>query len=589
MSIRIKLSIWFLLASLIPAVVIAIFAAREAGERFAGRAREELNQSQSSAEDALEQYRREISSRLSFAVERYTESIEKFDNTNIPDREAAELARNLNNELGLGLDYLDFIGENGFVYSSLRGKHLIGRTDPQWDEIAEISPGSIVVGPVRVIGEETFQDHLAIRSVLRHKRIVIIGGQGFDKSFLSRIRVAPRTRIFLLDRVTEEVLGESGDDEELRIASELKRRFLEGSEALQGLKELNLLAGSFYTHIVPLAEPPTETGENADSPGEIVILYPRKELDEAISSLLTTFILAAAVGTGLALILGIVISRRLASPLYQLNHAFNMVALGDFSYRLRRRRRDELGEMTDAFNRMAEDLGDLREQLIRAERVAAWQEVARKVAHEIKNPLSPIQVSIETLIKVWDRKHQDFDSIFQESTSMILEEVEKIRRIVSEFSDFARMPEPEFEITDLREVVRKALALCKPRLGQVTVNEQVSKVPAIKADPEHLHRMMMNLILNALEAMEGRGNLTVYLDHPEEDRRYVRLLVADDGPGMTEEVLQRIFTPYFTTKPGGTGLGLVITQRIVEQHQGRLSIQSSPGKGTVIQVLFPVV
>jgi nitrogen fixation/metabolism regulation signal transduction histidine kinase len=267
------------------------------------------------------------------------------------------------------------------------------------------------------------------------------------------------------------------------------------------------------------------------------------------------------------------------------------VALGDFSIRLRSRRKDELGEILTSFNRMADDLEKLRKQLLRSERLAAWQEVARKIAHEIKNPLSPIQISIETLRKVHKRKHPEFKTIFQESTQTILEEVEKIRHIVQEFSDFARMPEPSFQPTDLNEVVAKAVRLFRPQLGKVKLVERLKPVPSISADPEQLHRMLLNLVGNALEALESKGTLTISLDaSPARGKRQAetaRITVEDDGPGMEEEVISKLFTPYFTTKPEGSGLGLVIAQRIVEQHKGRLNVTSAPDKGTKIEVHLP--
>jgi signal transduction histidine kinase len=587
MRIRAKLSFWFIVASFLPAVIITVFAATEAGRRFTARAREAMSRSEESVYESLARMRTDIAERLKSALERAGEAIGRFSEANVPDKEASDLAVSLNSELALDFDHLDFLGPEGFVYSSLSRKYLVGKNDPQWDDISGLRHDSVVVGPARLIGADSFRDRLAVRAVMRHKGVMVIGGRDLNKDFLKQVRLAPGARLFLVDRIAGEVVGETGDDEDRRVAAELLG--LTGSGvAIEESAALSLMAGSFFIRTVPLQEGlDAEEGEG-HSPGEIIILYPRNELDESISGLLTTFLLASAVGIALALLLGLIISKRVAKPLRQLNYAFELLALGDFSQRLRVRRRDELGELTGAFNRMAEDLGSLQNRLVRAERVAAWQEVARKVAHEIKNPLSPIQVSIETLIKVHEREHPDFDQIFSESTAMILEEVEKIRRIVAEFSDFARMPEPQFEAVDLHAAVSKVLALCRPKFGGVRLREQLENTPIVRADPEHLHRLLMNLVLNALEALEGAGTLVIGADRPAEDGgRFLRIVIRDDGPGMTQEVQERLFTPYFTTKPEGTGLGLIIAQRIVEQHSGRISLFSEPGRGTVVEVLLP--
>jgi nitrogen fixation/metabolism regulation signal transduction histidine kinase len=329
---------------------------------------------------------------------------------------------------------------------------------------------------------------------------------------------------------------------------------------------------------------------SSSSAGEILFLYPRKELDEAVAGMITTFLLAAAVGVGLALVLGFLVSKGVAGSLQRMIHGFDLVALGDFSVRLKSGRRDEVGELFEAFNVMAEDLASLQAQLARSERVAAWQEVARKVAHEIKNPLSPIQLSIETLQKARDRRHPEFESIFRDSTVTILEEVEKIRRIVKEFSDFARLPEPDMQPTDLKEIVERVARLCRPRLGGIELETELEELPPVTADPDQLSQMLTNLVFNSIEAMGGEGLLKISLERSggSGGRARARLLVSDTGSGMSEDVRREIFTPYFTTKPDGTGLGLVIAQRIVEQHRGRISVESEAGRGTTVEVILPI-
>ncbi len=586
MTIRTRLSLWFTVAALLPAVILVLFSVSEAGRRFRSRAIEELRQAQESGERELGQFGDEIAGTLERAVD--SPIVEQFllevngAGEQVPNLFLA--AQEINSELGLGLDFLDFIRDDGTVLSSLQWKEFAGHRDLYWGQITGARDGGVIVGPVRV-GE---RDRLALRVVHRRSGITVVGGVEVNQKLLSRFYTGARGLVYLIDRVNDRVLSEGLTDSERRMAGELARRIASDSAVLGGEApkgRWSLSSGEYFVGAVPLAQ------GRGEAVGAVLFLYPTGELDEAVAGLLTTFSLAAAVGVGLALILGFLVSRNVAKPLRQLINGFELVALGDFSVRLRRgRRRDEIAGLFEEFNGMAEDLAELRERLMRTERVAAWQEVARKVAHEIKNPLSPIQLSIETLQKARERRHPEFESIFSESTETILEEVEKIRRIVQEFSDFARMPEPEFRPTDLREVFEKVLRLLTPRMGGIEVEKQFESLPPISVDEDQIAGLLTNLVLNAIEAMEGGGRLMLKLEWARQRARrgrWVRMLVADSGSGMSESVRRSIFAPYFTTKPEGTGLGLVIAQRIAEQHRGRISVESEEGGGTVVEVLLP--
>jgi nitrogen fixation/metabolism regulation signal transduction histidine kinase len=258
--------------------------------------------------------------------------------------------------------------------------------------------------------------------------------------------------------------------------------------------------------------------------------------------------------------------------------------------------RDEVARLTQAFDRMTRDLVLSEERLRQSERVAAWREIARRIAHEIKNPLSPIQISIETLRKAKDREHKDFDALFSELTATVLEEVQRMKRIVSEFSDFARMPAPRPQSVDLVELVGQVVLLMREGArGRVEVELEAGTPETLSADPDQLRQSLMNLIKNAIEAVEGDpnrdgrpGRVKVSL---RGDARGITLAVEDNGPGMSAETRQRIFTPYFTTKTSGkvigTGLGLPIVQRIVEEHGGRVHVESTLGVGTRFEVWLP--
>lgn len=286
----------------------------------------------------------------------------------------------------------------------------------------------------------------------------------------------------------------------------------------------------------------------------------------------------------LALLLGVVFSRRLSRPLEALAVAAAQVAAGARDTRVPEVGGPrEVGELTRAFNRMTGDLAEGEERLRKSERVAAWREIARRIAHEIKNPLAPIQMSIETLQRVYARQHPDFDEIFQESTEAILEEVDRLKRIVTEFSSFARLPAPRLQPTDVSDLARHVLALYRDTHAGVTLALDGPEELEITADPDQLRQVLVNLVANALQAGAQRVEVGV---RPREGGG-AEVEVRDDGGGMDAATLGRLFTPYFTTKDEGTGLGLAIVQRIVEEHRGEIAVRSTPGQGTTFALTLP--
>lgn len=302
---------------------------------------------------------------------------------------------------------------------------------------------------------------------------------------------------------------------------------------------------------------------------------------------LTTLGLAFAAVIAAAL-LGAVVSRRMTRDLDALLAGVQAVARGELDHRVTARGRDEVGKVTRAFNAMTDDLRQAKERLRHAERVAAWQEIARSLAHEIKNPLTPIQMSVETMRKTWSSKHASFDEIFDESTRTVLEEVQRLKKIVNEFSQFARMPDPERRPLDLNDVVASALALYH---GAVKVVRELEPgLAQCPADRDQLTQVVLNLLENARDAVASRGSdqsigrITV---RTRAGRGTVVLEVEDNGPGFDPELSERLFQPYFTTKESGTGLGLAIVRRIVADHGGRIDAQSNPGRGARFMIELP--
>jgi signal transduction histidine kinase len=211
------------------------------------------------------------------------------------------------------------------------------------------------------------------------------------------------------------------------------------------------------------------------------------------------------------------------------------------------------------------------------------------LAHELKNPLFPLQITVENLERA-KREHPDqFEEVFRESTATLLAELSNLKTIIGRFSDFAKMPTPQFETLELNELVRSVLRLLDAQLaasGAIHLEIDLDpRLPAIEADPEQIKRALQNLVLNAMDAMPGGGELRV------RTRQYnstVILEVSDTGQGLTEEECDRLFTPYYTTKQHGTGLGLAIVQSVVSDHGGTISVDSQPGRGATFRIELPV-
>jgi two-component system nitrogen regulation sensor histidine kinase NtrY len=232
-----------------------------------------------------------------------------------------------------------------------------------------------------------------------------------------------------------------------------------------------------------------------------------------------------------------------------------------------------------------EDLSEIE----KAQRMAAWREVARRIAHEVKNPLTPIQLSAQRLKKRYGEKlHGSDGNVFQECTGMIIKQVEEIKRLVNAFSNFARMPTSNPTPEDLNSIIEEAMTLYKEAHKDVGFVFRSSKeLPVFNLDREQMKRVMINLLDNAIEAMDGEGKVSVDLDY-DKTLQMARIEVTDNGSGISSENKMRLFEPYFSTKKQGTGLGLAIVSSIVTDHNGFIRVQDNKPKGVRFIIELPV-
>lgn len=319
------------------------------------------------------------------------------------------------------------------------------------------------------------------------------------------------------------------------------------------------------------------------------VLKSTKELDENLHEVDRSVGLYAAISAAVAFLVAIVLARSLGRPLSVLATEAGKVAAGE-ARPLQARGSGEVQELATAFDRMIQDLAVTRRRLAAASRVAAWREVARRVAHEVKNPLAPIRAAVETLRRLRAREDPRFDDYFDEATRTVLDEVHRIANIVTEFTRFARLPQPRPQDVDAEEVARHVVQIHKPAAGDIHLAHTAQRrAPTLRADRDQVIQILTNLVQNALDAVKDvpGGAVSVSTDT---DGHYVTFSVADNGPGIAPEIAARLFEPYATTKASGTGLGLAIAQRIALEHNGELSYvgPASNGRGAVFRLLLPI-
>jgi nitrogen fixation/metabolism regulation signal transduction histidine kinase len=268
-------------------------------------------------------------------------------------------------------------------------------------------------------------------------------------------------------------------------------------------------------------------------------------------------------------------ARRIGRPVAELARSADRLAAGDLAHRATVHAEDEIGHLVTSFNRMAQEIERSRADLLRAERIAAWRDVAQRIAHEIRNPLTPVKLAVHRL-----RSRIEKDAEANESLRSIAEEVESLQRIAETFSEFAKMPEPRFEPVDLAHVAKSVVDLFRPAAPQISFELEGDREAPVLADPDQMRRATTNLVKNAIEAIGDRPGVVRVCVHREDGQ--ARLEVLDDGPGVPDQVRASVFRPGFTTKSGGSGLGLALVHRVARDHDGELRLGASASGGHFI-------
>jgi signal transduction histidine kinase len=496
------------------------------------------------------------------------------------------------------LDFLEIVGPDGKIVSSAQWPARFGYSEPIASEAQptflkteDLPDGSAALGL------------FALRSVSRSESSVrLIGGKRLDQSFLADLPAVAGMQIALYkdaDQIPSTEQSSLGPD----FATFDPKRLLAASGELPNAARYESLIHSAIhtgqqTSAILYLTSRREDSVNAtaiplknvsgDVRAVLIVALSRGGMVEAQQHIRAIAYGVAAAGILLTIVCSLWIAARVSRPIERLARAAEEVAGGNWEVSVPERGRDEVGVLARSFNRMTGQLASQRERLVQTERVAAWRELARRLAHELKNPLFPLQLTVENLVK--SREMPEFDEVFRESTQTLAMEIANLKTIIGRFSDFSKMPKPELEQIDAREAIERVRALYEAT-GKASESAEIpfevtlsAEAMPILVDPELLHRALSNLVLNAMDAMPEGGTVTLSA-HPRGDQ--VEIRVADTGEGLTPEECARLFTPYYTTKQHGTGLGLAIVQSVVADHHGSIAVESRPGGGAAFVILLP--
>ncbi len=292
----------------------------------------------------------------------------------------------------------------------------------------------------------------------------------------------------------------------------------------------------------------------------------------------------------LAILVSFFIADEIIRPIVNLEQATRRVADGDYSFRILTQSHDELSHLVDSFNQMVSELDRTRKKILQTEKVAAWQEIAQRLAHEIKNPLTPIKLAAERVLRRYASGSDDFGSVLESSVRSIVTEVENLSTLLSEFRNFSRLPDPEIAAVRLKALVADvAGTYAESRdLGTKIRYDSIPEDLTVLVDAGQMKQVFANLFKNSLEAMSAGGEILVRADLVRKGNSpYCRIQIQDTGVGIAPEFHEHVFNPYFTTKTSGTGLGLSIVERIIFDHNGQIWFETEPELGTTFFIDIP--
>ncbi|MCE1165136.1 MAG: ATP-binding protein [Bacteroidetes bacterium] len=313
-------------------------------------------------------------------------------------------------------------------------------------------------------------------------------------------------------------------------------------------------------------------------------VYKQKEIHEELTETLTFIFGSYFIVIMILLIVVSFVTAKISKPILALQKATEKLAKGEEDFVIDIERSDELGSLVDSFNKMTKDLAKSKNRLKKAEREAAWRDIARRVAHEIKNPLTPMKLSIQHLYFLYQEKDfENFEAVLKKTKELIINEIDKLNRIATAFSDFAKLPSRNYEPLNVNEILTDVVSLYSLNKNVSFVNELQDGVFPVLGDKQELNRVFQNLIKNAVQSIPGEGVITVLSYNLG---KHVIVEITDNGCGIEPEILGKLFEPNFSTKSTGMGLGLAITKKSLEDMKAEISITSKVKEGTTVRIEF---
>jgi two-component system nitrogen regulation sensor histidine kinase NtrY len=486
------------------------------------------------------------------------------------------------------LDFLEIVSSDGSIVSSAQWPARFG-----YKETAVTASNRKPFLKEESLPDGSSQIGLFAVSALRggEKPVYLVGGTRLDHEFLAGLPALVGTEIFLYRNFNpgfdpHSLIGVNGN--------------VENAAPYQPLIDQSRASGQDSEAVVYPTGKPEDSVDMTAIPLKIddgkvmavlIVANSRRGMVEVQQHIKAIAYGVAGVGILFAIAASLWITARVSRPIEQLARAAGQVADGRWETRVSIGSHDEVGVLADSFNRMTSQLVEQRDRLVQAERVAAWRELARRLAHELKNPLFPLQLTVENMVRAKRLPPEQYDEVFEESTATLMAEIANLKTIIGRFSDFSKMPKPQESNLDVRDVIRGVLALFAPTLDQreqsIALKTEIAPDPLmVSADAELLHRALSNLVLNAIDAMPDGGILTAIAARKGD---VVQIRISDTGTGLTPEECQRLFTPYYTTKQHGTGLGLAIAQSVVADHHGTITVESVQGSGATFVIELPAL
>jgi two-component system, NtrC family, nitrogen regulation sensor histidine kinase NtrY len=592
MSFRNKLFLIFL-ATVLASVSLVAYGVTY----YTQRAFEE--QETQRTETLVAQFRKEFLERGDMVVEQ----VENITNASETVRMVLDLARpNADFSLWVhdangaaqthNLDFVEFVNSDGTVISSAQDPSRVGSKN-DWVTATESWDGSRAFLKREELADGFALSLTAVRtSAVGDKIIYIIGGRRLDQNFLASLELPSGMRALLYRNLESsftptsltDAAGPVAQADQFQPLIEQMQRQSAPNTVVKTIRWTNDPASAETFHASPLS------GRNGGLLGVLLLGSSSKELVVLKRQILKIAVLVALAAIGVGLLLAWWVSRRITRPVEELAAGARNVASGRWDTRIDVQGHDEIGQLAGDFNHMTRTLSAQKEKLVQTERVAAWRELARRLAHELRNPLFPMQITLENLQRARQLSPAQFQEVFAEGTATLKAELANLNSIVGRFSDFSKMPNPQFTRVNVNESLRNAVRLFEPQftaVGKPAITTEYflrESLAEIDADPDLLYRAFQNLVLNALDAMPGGGTLTV---RTSDNTDTVRIDVSDTGKGLTPEECSRLFTPYYTTKQQGTGLGLAIVQSVVSDHHGTISVSSEEGRGATFRIDLP--